>query len=77
MPDLKREAYVVAGHWVTSDTRIKVDIPATGESVGRVPALGREAARAAIGAAQAAMPAWGERALDTAWMTISRSNIRA
>jgi aspartate-semialdehyde dehydrogenase len=54
----------VAGHWLRGDTRIGVEDPATGESIGTVAALGVEDTDAAVTAAEAAFPAW--RALSPA-----------
>ncbi|MHA3791736.1 NAD-dependent succinate-semialdehyde dehydrogenase [Sphingomonas sp. YL-JM2C] len=59
--DLVREACLIDGAWVAGKDWIEVDDPATGEAVGRVPALGRDAAERAIGAAAAAMPGWAAR----------------
>ena len=59
--ELRREACLIGGEWVTGDKWIDVDNPATGEVIGRVPDLGRDAARRAIEAAAAAMPAWAAK----------------
>ena len=56
--NLKREACLIGGRWVTADAWIEVCDPATGGLVGRVPALGAAQAEAAIAAAAAAMPSW-------------------
>jgi succinate-semialdehyde dehydrogenase/glutarate-semialdehyde dehydrogenase len=59
-PSLFREANFIAGKWVEADSGkwIEVKNPATGELVGRVPALGRAETKRAIEAAHAAQPAW-------------------
>ncbi|WP_029548694.1 NAD-dependent succinate-semialdehyde dehydrogenase [Rhizorhabdus wittichii] len=59
--DLVREACLIDGAWVAGEDWIEVDDPATGAVVGRVPALGRDAAERAIDAAAAAMPGWAAR----------------
>jgi succinate-semialdehyde dehydrogenase/glutarate-semialdehyde dehydrogenase len=56
-----RQAAFVAGAWITSDAAIEVRNPATGEVLGTVPDLGREAALEAVAAAEAAFPAWAAR----------------
>ena len=66
-PAFKREECLIGGAWLTGDQWITVTNPATGEAIGRVPALGGEATRQAIDAAEAALPLWraktaGERA---------------
>jgi succinate-semialdehyde dehydrogenase/glutarate-semialdehyde dehydrogenase len=62
-PKLLRQACYVDGGWVTArdGASIDVDNPATGEIVGSVPKLGAAEARAAIAAAERALPAWRER----------------
>ncbi len=59
-PQLFREACYIDGQWVASDGRraIDVDNPATGETIGSVPRLGRAETRAAIEAAATAFPEW-------------------
>jgi len=59
-PSLFRQANYIAGAWVmaASDETLAVQNPATGEVVGRVPAMGRSETRCAIEAAYAALPAW-------------------
>lgn len=59
--ELKREACLIDGAWVTGDSWLEVDNPATGETIGRVPRLGVESTRRAIDAAQRAMPEWAAR----------------
>lgn len=66
-PALFRQESFINGAWVSSDQKIKVENPATGETVGAVPNMGGAETRAAIEAAHAAFPAWrdllaGERA---------------
>ncbi|MFQ3665490.1 MAG: NAD-dependent succinate-semialdehyde dehydrogenase [Sphingomonadaceae bacterium] len=61
-PDLFCQALPVAGRWVEPGAEtIPVTNPATGETIAAVPRVGREAAREAIAAAAAAMPAWAAR----------------
>ena len=55
---LFRQHAYVNGIWVAAESDIAVINPATGEALGSVPNLGREAVRAAIAAADAALPAW-------------------
>ena len=59
-PRLFRQAAYIDGAWVGAGaaTAIDVDNPATGESLGTVPKLGRVETRAAIDAAARAFPAW-------------------
>lgn len=59
--ELRREACLIDGEWVTGDAWQEVDDPATGKIIGRVPKLGREATERAIAAAQRAMPEWAAR----------------
>src|SRR5262245_14940244 len=58
-----REACFVNGAWIpaASGATIAVDDPATGDTIGHVPKLGRTETRAAIDAAAAALPAWRAR----------------
>jgi succinate-semialdehyde dehydrogenase/glutarate-semialdehyde dehydrogenase len=58
MNDLKREACLVNGEWVSGDAWIAVDNPATGAVIGRVPKFGRAETERAINAAAAAMGPW-------------------
>jgi succinate-semialdehyde dehydrogenase/glutarate-semialdehyde dehydrogenase len=57
---LFRQACYIDGAWVerTSQGVIEVDNPATGETLGLVPRLGRAETRAAIDAAARAFPEW-------------------
>jgi succinate-semialdehyde dehydrogenase/glutarate-semialdehyde dehydrogenase len=59
-PSLFREQNLIGGKWIeaASGKTIEVKNPATGELVGRVPAMGQAETRAAIEAAHAAQPAW-------------------
>ncbi|MFQ3623565.1 MAG: aldehyde dehydrogenase family protein, partial [Acetobacteraceae bacterium] len=59
-PSLFREACLVDGRWIAaaSGRTVPVRNPATGETIGAVPAFGREETRAAIEAAHRAQPAW-------------------
>jgi succinate-semialdehyde dehydrogenase/glutarate-semialdehyde dehydrogenase len=58
MPQLKREACLIAGEWVTGERWIDVDDPATGQIIGRVPSLGAAETERAVEAAAAAMKGW-------------------
>ena len=60
---LFREQCYVNGGWIDarSGDAIEVDNPATGETIGAVPAFGREETRAAIEAADAAWRGWRSR----------------
>lgn len=55
---LKREACLIGGQWVTNGAWMNVDDPATGLVIGKVPLMGEPEARAAIEAAQSALPHW-------------------
>ena len=59
-PSLFRQACLVGGKWIeaASGRTIGVPNPATGETIGAVPALGTAETRQAIEAAAAAYPAW-------------------
>jgi len=59
-PTLFRQANCVDGKWIEADSgkTITVKNPATGETVGEVPALGAAETRRAIEAANRALPAW-------------------
>ncbi len=63
--DLKREACLIGGNWVTGERWISVDDPATGAIIGRVPDLGEAETGNAIAAARAAMPAWAAATAKT------------
>lgn len=56
--NLKREACLIGGRWVTNGAWMNVDDPATGLVIGRVPLMGELEAKAAIEAAQSALPHW-------------------
>ena len=62
-PKLFRQACYIDGAWVGASSRgaIDVDNPATGETLGVVPRLGREETRRAIDAAARAFPEWRRR----------------
>jgi len=53
-----REECYIGGEWRGGKKTIAVTNPANGETVGHVPDLGREDAKAAIAAAHKAFPAW-------------------
>ena len=55
---LFRQACYVDGAWTEARDVIEVDNPATGETIGTVPKLGRAETERAIGAASRAFPAW-------------------
>ena len=57
-PALFRQACYIDGAWVTGQTTFPVDDPATGDTLGYVPRLGRTETRAAIHAADVAWRAW-------------------
>ena len=59
---LKREACLIGGEWITSDSWLEVDNPATGQVIGRVPRLGAVETRKAVIAAKRAMKDWAARA---------------
>jgi succinate-semialdehyde dehydrogenase/glutarate-semialdehyde dehydrogenase len=61
MTNLKREACLINGEWVTGERWIDVDNPATGQKIGRVPRLGRAETEAAIAAAEKAMGPWAAK----------------
>jgi succinate-semialdehyde dehydrogenase/glutarate-semialdehyde dehydrogenase len=57
---LFRQACYIDGAWVEAGARgtIAVDNPATGDTIGVVPRLGRDETRSAVDAAARAFPAW-------------------
>ena len=57
-PRLFRQACYIDGVWIEARDVIAVDNPATGETIGTVPRLGRAETRQAIEAAARAFPAW-------------------
>jgi succinate-semialdehyde dehydrogenase/glutarate-semialdehyde dehydrogenase len=57
-PMLFQECAYVNGVWITAHDTLAVINPATGETLGSVPKLGREAVQSAIAAAEDALPAW-------------------
>ncbi len=79
---LFREACYVNGEWVQakSGQTIKVDNPATGEIIGKVPKLGASETREAIEAANRAFPAWSKKtakeraALLRRWFDLMMAN---
>lgn len=62
-PELLRQQAYINGQWcdAASGNTIAVDNPATGEVIAHVPSLTAEETRAAIDAADAALPAWREK----------------
>ena len=63
-PKLFREQCYVDGAWVGADSRKNIAVlnPATGETIGSVPAMGAAETRRAIEAAERAWPAWRAKA---------------
>jgi len=59
-PSLFRQANYIGGKWLEADSGKTVPVrnPATGETIGEVPAMGTAETRRAIEAAYAAQPAW-------------------
>ncbi len=59
-PSLFRQANFIDGKWVEADSGKTFDVvnPATGEVLGKVPAMGAAETRRAIEAANRALPAW-------------------
>ncbi|MBV8094124.1 MAG: aldehyde dehydrogenase family protein, partial [Acetobacteraceae bacterium] len=59
-PTLLRQANYIGGKWLEAESgkTIPVRNPATGETVGEVPAIGAAETRRAIEAAYAALPGW-------------------
>lgn len=60
---LLRDAAYIGGAWRTHDAGAVTEVtnPATGETIGTVPQLGRDAARDAIAAAEVAFRPWAQR----------------
>ena len=59
--DLKREACLIDGEWVTAGQWIAVDNPATGAIIGRIPMVESADVRRAIDVAHRAMQDWAAR----------------
>jgi succinate-semialdehyde dehydrogenase / glutarate-semialdehyde dehydrogenase len=59
--ELLRTAAYIGGVWVESDQRLAVENPATGGCIAMVAAIDADGARAAVAAAEAALPAWRDR----------------
>jgi succinate-semialdehyde dehydrogenase/glutarate-semialdehyde dehydrogenase len=57
-PALFRQQAYVNGKWIVTDANFPVINPATGETLGSVPKLGREAVRQAITSAEVVLPDW-------------------
>src|SRR5690606_27855405 len=57
-PDLLQEGAFIDGEWVSAESFIDVQNPATGRLLGRVPALGKGETIRAIGAAERAFALW-------------------
>jgi succinate-semialdehyde dehydrogenase/glutarate-semialdehyde dehydrogenase len=60
---LLRDRCLIDGTWADAENEEYFDVlnPATGETVGRVPAMGEAETRGAIDAARRAQPGWGTR----------------
>lgn len=56
--ELKRERAFIEGEWIETEARVDVLDPSSGESLGTVPRCGEGETRAAIDAAERALPAW-------------------
>jgi succinate-semialdehyde dehydrogenase/glutarate-semialdehyde dehydrogenase len=56
-----RERAFIDGAWIATDDTVAVRNPSTGELLGTVPRCGPAETRAAIAAAEAALPAWRAR----------------
>ena len=71
---LFRQACYVDGQWITAknDNSITVDNPATGETIGTVPKLGVEETRAAIAAADRALPRWRAKTAKERAVSLNR-----
>jgi succinate-semialdehyde dehydrogenase/glutarate-semialdehyde dehydrogenase len=73
---LFRQAALIDGAWRTAAETVAVSNPATGETLGVVPACGADETQEAIDAAAAALPAWRVRTADDranlleAWHTL-------
>jgi len=61
---LFRQAALIDGAWRTTTETVAVSNPATGETLGVVPACGADETQEAIDAAAAALPAWRARTAD-------------
>ncbi len=59
-PTLFRQQCFIDGQWLSAESGATIDVtnPATGENIGAIPRMGVEETRMAIGAANAAWPAW-------------------
>lgn len=79
-PKLLKNRCLIGGEWFGAENEIAVTDPATGETVGRVPDMGREEAEAAVAAAHAALPEWsvktaGERSkILRRWFDLMMAN---
>ena len=61
-PELLRNRCFIDGQWIGDNApQVEITDPATGESIGHVPNLGKEETQAAIAAASRAFPAWRAR----------------
>ncbi len=73
-PDLLRAAGYIAGRWIEGGATFDVTNPATGAFLASPPSLGASAARDAVAAAHAALPAWRGRAAKERAVILKRWN---
>jgi succinate-semialdehyde dehydrogenase/glutarate-semialdehyde dehydrogenase len=61
--EFKQDRNLIGGQWVAADSGRTIDVtdPATGETIGTVPACGKAETKRAIEAAHAAFPAWRKK----------------
>jgi len=60
-PDLLRTQAYIGGHWKDGPSRLEVENPASGETIGTVPDLGAQAAEDSVQAAARALADWRAR----------------
>ncbi len=79
-PDLLRQVDYIDGQWVDTAAQLDVPNPATGQLLGRVPAMGAAHTERAVAAAQRAFESWrkvsaGERgAILQRWFELIGAN---
>jgi succinate-semialdehyde dehydrogenase/glutarate-semialdehyde dehydrogenase len=73
---LFRQACYVDGQWITAQNgaSITVDNPATGDAIGTVPKLGVDETRAAVAAADRALPGWRAKTAKERAIALRRWN---
>ena len=73
---LFRQACYVDGQWITAQNgaSITVDNPATGDAIGSVPKLGADETRAAVAAADRALPGWRAKTAKERAIALRRWN---